>query len=148
VSLTRQQLAVLHVAAKNLGLDRDTYEDVLFSAARVRSSKDLDAAGFEAVMERFKELGWTNPNQKPFRRRNPRIQHAAPLGNTVSGAQQGLLQHLYSELGMDSLARQKGFNARVLRGRPWPQTRAEAGKVIEALKDMVERRYDAGPDRT
>lgn len=146
MSLTRQQLAVIHVAAKNLGLDRDTYEDVLFSATGVRSSKDLDDRGFEAVLERFAELGWTNPNPKPFRRRNPRLQHAAPLGNTVSGAQQGLMQHLYSQLGMDSLPRQKGFNARVC-GRAWPQTRAQAGKVIEALKDMLERGYVAGPDR-
>ncbi len=148
MGLTPAQNRLIHSAARNLGLDREAYGDVLFSAAGVRSSKDLTPAGFDAALRRFEELGWKNPvpHPKPRRRRSPEVQHAAPLGDTVSGRQQAKMQHLYSELGMETEARQIGFNRRQC-GKPWPQTRRDANRVIEGLKKMAGRGYDAGPDR-
>ncbi len=54
----RAELAKIHMAAKELGLDRDTYEDVLWTVARVRSAADLDSTGRFKVIAHFKALGW------------------------------------------------------------------------------------------
>lgn len=46
-----RELARIHCLAKELGLARDEYEDVLFTQARVRSAGDLDYAGRRKVIE-------------------------------------------------------------------------------------------------
>ena len=142
MGLKRQHYAVLHVAATKLGLDDDSYRDVLESVAGVRSAKELTVATFRAVMSRFEELGFTGANHRRVRPRTKATERD-PDG-LVTGAQMRMLQHLYDELGMTSLKRQRGFNERVCR-QPWPQTRREASRVIEALKKMRKRGYDAGP---
>jgi hypothetical protein len=50
MTLTRPQTTILHVAASKLKWDDDTYRMVLVRIAGVTTSKDLDQAGFEAVM--------------------------------------------------------------------------------------------------
>ena len=145
MGLNRSQYAVLHVAKKELALDDDTYRDVLHGVAGVRSAKELDQVTFRAVMSRFEELGFKGSNHRKVR---PRTRAGRPDPNAmVTGAQMRMLQHLYAELGMTTLPRQNGFNKRVC-GHAWPQTRAEASRVIEALKKMRGRGYDAGPAHT
>ena len=61
MALTRKQTALLHVAKKHLALADDDYRAILRRAAGVTSSRDLDADGFEAVLRRFGELGFTPP---------------------------------------------------------------------------------------
>jgi len=51
-------LAMIHIAKKELGLDDDTYRAVLWQVARVESSKDLDHAGRAALLDHFKARGW------------------------------------------------------------------------------------------
>jgi phage gp16-like protein len=63
----RRELARIHIAQKELGMDRATYEDMLWTIARVRSSADLDAAGRKAVLHHLKACGF-----KGKRGRNPR----------------------------------------------------------------------------
>ena len=46
-----RELARIHCLAKELGLAREEYEDVLFTQARVRSAGDLDHAGRRKVIE-------------------------------------------------------------------------------------------------
>lgn len=43
-------LAQIHLGKKQLGLEDDTYRTLLWTVARVRSAKDLDAAGRRAVI--------------------------------------------------------------------------------------------------
>lgn len=57
--LSKKQITILHVAKSKLGWDDDTYRDVLFANAGVRSAKSLDYKGFLAVMEHFKVCGFT-----------------------------------------------------------------------------------------
>lgn len=64
--MTPNQLSVIHLAKKQLGLDDDTYRAVLKTHGGVESSKDLDAAGFEAVMRYFKRCGF----ESTWRKRN------------------------------------------------------------------------------
>ena len=56
--VSRQQIALIHVAAHQLGMSDVDYRTLLMGAAGVRSASDLDAAGFEAVMRRFEALGF------------------------------------------------------------------------------------------
>lgn len=66
------QLAKIHVAKKQLGLDEDTYRDLLHAAAGVRSASKLDPAGVARVLERFRALGWQDkPSSRHGRRPNP-----------------------------------------------------------------------------
>ena len=53
-----KEIKLIHVAASKLGLPRDAYEAILLGAAGVDTSKRLTFKGYEAVMRRFKELGF------------------------------------------------------------------------------------------
>lgn len=133
-NISTRQKSLLHVAKAKLGLSDEDYRAILFSAAGVESSKDLDTAGFERVLERFVQLGFDVQLNQPKCR--ARSRDAAAM---VTPAQLAKLESLYTELGWEKY-RQIGFNRRVC-GRPWPQDRAEANKVIEALKKMTARGY-------
>ena len=58
--ISRQKIALIHVAAHRLGVCDADYRALLMGAAGVRSARDLDKAGFEAVMRRFEALGFTS----------------------------------------------------------------------------------------
>lgn len=51
------ELAKIHIASKQLGMDRDTYEDALWTVCRVRSAKDLDAYGRKEFIKHLKSCG-------------------------------------------------------------------------------------------
>ena len=53
----RAELAKIHLLAKELALDRDTYEQLLWTVARVRSAKDLDQHGRQSVIEHMRARG-------------------------------------------------------------------------------------------
>lgn len=56
--VSRQKIALVHVAAHQLGMADADYRALLMGAAGVRSAGDLNAAGFDAVMRRFEALGF------------------------------------------------------------------------------------------
>jgi len=60
----RKDLAVIHLAAKALGLDRETYEQMLFTLARVKSAADLNFEGRRAVIEHLRARGF-KPSPRP-----------------------------------------------------------------------------------
>lgn len=51
-------LAQIHIAKKQLGLDDDTYRDMLWAVARVRSSSQLDHAGRAKVLAHLVASGF------------------------------------------------------------------------------------------
>lgn len=53
------ELAKIHIAKQQLGLDDDTYRQMLWTIARVSSAKDLDHAGRRRVIEHLKSRGWS-----------------------------------------------------------------------------------------
>ena len=61
--LAKRQIQIIHVAKSKLALDEDTYRDILFAHAGVRSSKALDYAGFKAVMKHFEGCGFKSSFQ-------------------------------------------------------------------------------------
>jgi len=60
----RSELGKIHIAKAALGLDRDTYEDILWTICRVRSSADLDSTGRFKLLKHFKSLGWSPSSSK------------------------------------------------------------------------------------
>lgn len=69
------ELAKIHIAKAQLGLDDDTYRAMLWSVARVRSAKDLDAGGREAVLRHLRGCGWQDSGStrasSPYRKGTP-----------------------------------------------------------------------------
>lgn len=65
-NLARTQIALLHVAKRDLGLTDDQYRDILFRFGDCESSKQLDQDGFDLIMQYFSALGfkstWTEKN--------------------------------------------------------------------------------------
>jgi phage gp16-like protein len=64
------QLAQIHIAKKDLGLDDETYRDMLFTIARVRSSSELDHAGRAKVLDHLKKCGF-KPKAGGFKKGAP-----------------------------------------------------------------------------
>jgi len=52
------------MAKKALGLDDDTYRDVLWAVCRVRSAADLDSQGRFKLIKHFKALGWKQADNR------------------------------------------------------------------------------------
>jgi len=53
--LRKRELAQIHVAKAQLGLDDDTYRAMLWTVARVKSAADLDWAGRKKVLDHLKD---------------------------------------------------------------------------------------------
>jgi phage gp16-like protein len=57
-------LAKIHIAIKELGLDDDTYRDILHVQFKKRSSADLSDLQCTRLLQHFETLGWTPPVAK------------------------------------------------------------------------------------
>lgn len=62
--MRNNDLAKIHIAKKDLGLDDDVYRDVLWTICRVRTSSELDIAGRAKLLEHFKSRGWKPKRKK------------------------------------------------------------------------------------
>lgn len=71
------RLAKIHIAKQQLGMDDATYRAILQSITGVRSSKDLDDAGYDKVMAHFERCGF---QPKPA----PRGSRPTPPQNKVA----------------------------------------------------------------
>lgn len=66
----RAELAKIHIAKKQLGLDDDAYRDLLEAITKQRSAAKLTAAQRQAVLEEFKKRGFRDsrsPRSAPAR---------------------------------------------------------------------------------
>lgn len=76
----RRELAAIHIAAQQLGLDREAYEAMIYTVAGPSSLRDgkisaahLDHVGRRRVLEHLKRLGWRRmaPKTAPIARPTP-----------------------------------------------------------------------------
>jgi len=67
----RRELARIHLLAKELGLDDGEYRDVLWTIQRVKSAKDLDAHGRQAVMDHLASRRTGHPAERERRHARP-----------------------------------------------------------------------------
>lgn len=135
IKITNSQLALIHVAKKELGLADADYRSLLELHSGVNSAKLLSLHGFEKVMQRMEELGFKSTTV-----RQPGLRPVRDPDGLPYPVQLKLLDYLFEQLGFFETERRQGFCQRMLK-KPWPQTRSEANKVIEALKAMNAREY-------
>jgi phage gp16-like protein len=72
MSINQRGLAQVHIAAKELGMDDDTYRALLARVAGVRSAKQLNARQLKQVLDEFRRLGWVPKPGKKAGRKKPR----------------------------------------------------------------------------
>lgn len=133
--LRNAELAMIHIARKDLGLDDDTYRDVLWTVGRVRSSKDLDWTGRKKLLEHFKAKGW-----------KPSAPRKAKATKPVAPGQPGLVRSLWDELHAAGKVRDPSDQAlgAWLRRNGWPERvewldGKQVTSAIEALKKWLAR---------
>lgn len=57
-------MAAIHAAKRDLGMDDDTYRDMLFNVAGKRSAKDLNKEGVSKVLDHLRSIGATKIGTK------------------------------------------------------------------------------------
>lgn len=80
-------IKLIHVAKTKLGLDDDVYRDILSSTTGKTSSKELNLAQLEAVLDRLKQLGFAVESKDK-----------SGVKNLASNAQSKLIRHLWLQL--------------------------------------------------
>ncbi len=138
MGLSRKQLALIHIAKKELNLTDDYYRMMLQRVGGVDSSKDLNYPGFRKLMRLFRDLGWKGTGQRDEYRSVKGERMVSPgqikkiwklwflwVGDGNPTAKQQLRKFLF--------ARFKVSDVRWL-------TYKKAYQVIEAIKAMLARR--------
>lgn len=137
--ITRKQLALVHLAKARLGMSEEAYRDMLRLYAGVDSAAQLDAEGFDIVMARYGQLGFTSS------------WHARNLGDRpgmATAKQVALIRGLWRDWsgGDDDRALgrwlENSFGVSALRFLDTAATQ----KAITALKSMAARKAKAQPE--
>jgi hypothetical protein len=140
MTLSRPQTSILHVAASKLKWDDDTYRQVLVRIAGVTTSKDLDQAGFEAVMGFADFCGF-----RPLAKGAPRYGNRPGM---ATFAQLELIRELWRELHGQAVCDDEHLTGWLLKYHKVSSMRFltldSAGKVIVALKAWKARPKRAG----
>ncbi len=131
---SRADLAKIHIAKKELGLDDDAYRDVLWSLFEKDSAKYLTDRQAADLISHFKSLGW-KPKYKDGRRRPP-----------AESRQSRKIWALWMELHRRGIVKSStpaalgAFVKRItgIHSMQW-LTPAQANQVIEALKAWQKR---------
>lgn len=135
MTLTRPQTSILHVAAPKLKLDDETYRMVLARIAGVETSKDLDQAGFEAVMGFADYCGF-----RPLGKGAPRYGNRPGM---ATFAQIELIRELWRELHDQDMCDDEALTGWLLKYHKVSSTRfltlEAARKCIVALKAWKSR---------
>lgn len=137
--ISKAQIRLIHLAKDRLGLSYEEYKEILALYGGARSSKELEPKGFFNVMEHFRELGFPSRGGDVFEHVEKK---PGRLIEMVTPDQRALIRRLEDKLGWsgepDRLERfiWKRLGIRKLR------TKAEAIKVIEALKAMSARKEE------
>lgn len=132
----KKLIQLIHVAKSKLQLDDDTYRAVLEGCTGKTSTKQMTAAQLQAVLNRFKELGF-----------NIQHSHKTKATHIADDAQSRMIRHLWltlynageirnpSEFALHKFVeRHTGVSA-----VQWLST-DNASKIIEHLKQWCQRK--------
>lgn len=137
------ELAKIHIAAEQLGLrrpgDDSAYRDMLWAIGRVRSAKDLDAGGREAVLKHLRGCGWKD--HKPSGSRYERGTPAALIRFLWTQLADAGLVRNRSDRALRRYIAQHGINPDFTPEEIAPQhlTEDQQRQVIEQLKRWLQR---------
>jgi len=131
--LSHKQIKLIHVAARQLKLidadgNDENYRTVLWNICHVKSSTKLSQAGFDKLMAFFHNMGFETPT-----------------GTSKITRQQWLIYKLIDQLPSDMNL--PGVISKATSGRcrqVGQLTDIDAGKVIDALKDIIKRQRPVG----
>lgn len=133
--LNGKRLQLVQIARKKLGLDDDAYRAILREYGGADSAKHLDDRGFDAVMDRFRYLGFVSDFRQASFSPNDRA-------GMATAAQIAMIRDLWStntdggsEAALDKWL-DSHFQISALRFLPAGKTR----KVIGALKTWEARK--------
>ena len=133
-SPTALQLRLLHLAARQAGLDETDYRLVLKNCAGVASSKNLDQAGFEDVLALFEERGYRDAGKPEDYWRSKVATRGSLCGarmefkiNELAGKQTYALSGLRRRFSNERTERVDRLSS------------GEAYRLVEALKEIIER---------
>jgi phage gp16-like protein len=133
--ISSKQIALLHVAKKELALDDDTYRAILARYGRADSATDLDAAGFTMVMNYLTAVGFrSNWTKRTYGYRR----------TMATPPQVDLIRKLWAKFRGDDDPDDAALNQWLDRYQKVGALRfvdnKKAAKVISALKAMVARK--------
>jgi len=143
--ITKSQVRLIHLAKDRLGLSYEEYREILALYGGARSSVELEPEGFFNVMDHFRELGFPSRGGDVFVHAEPE-KKPGRLIEMVTPGQRALIRRLEKRLGWtDEPDRLERFIWKRL-GIRRIRTKAEAIKVIEALKAMSARKEEKDRD--
>ncbi|MDW7772119.1 MAG: phage protein GemA/Gp16 family protein [Desulfobulbaceae bacterium] len=118
-----KKLAVIHITKKELGISDQEYRDTLEKVTGVRSSRDLDEAGFKKLMRYF-----------------ARSKHYRINAEGMTFRQKLYIRHLVDDLGWDDLHFMNFLKKYYHQDAIEKLNRIEASKLIESLKKIITRK--------
>jgi len=95
---SRANLAKIHIAKKDLGLDDDIYRDILYVQFKKRSSRDLSDLQCTRLLQHFESLGW-KPASTPQSRVPGSRSHGRKPHNMNKSAYLSKIEALLAEVG-------------------------------------------------
>lgn len=133
--MTKENLAVIHIAKKQLGMTDDNYRAML-SSFGVESSKDLTLEQFHLLMAAFQRLGFVNKSTK---------RTAPPRNREVNGVRAAtsrqiwLIEKLWRVSGKvrdHSDSALENFIVRITKATKGTMTLSDASNVITAINKL------------
>jgi hypothetical protein len=142
----KKLIAGIHAQAHTLQLDDETRREMQQQIVGVGSTKDMTLGQLSTVWNRLTVLAKDAGLARPTLRRRQRDERQPDELPTAE--QSAKIEALYIELEIKhrpkvviDLCARVTRSAASPQGHSWPQTRAEANKLIEALKAMVARHW-------
>lgn len=134
--IRKRELAHIHIAKQQLGMDDDTYRQMLWTVARVNSAGDLDWKGRKDVLDHLKSKGFKVKPSKNAKTTRP----------LASDEQSKKIRALWLDLHTAGAVRdpsEKALATYVKRmskvgALQWLSS-AQASAVIESLKSWLDR---------
>lgn len=135
-NLRNRELAMIHIAKVQLGMDDETYRSMLFTVARVNSAKELDFKGRKDVLDHLKSRGF---NSTPARG----AKSNRPLASDPVSKKIRKLWILLAQAGAINDSSEKALNSFVKKhtgidSLDWLDSH-QAHQVIEVLKKWLSR---------
>ena len=125
--LDHKKLAIIHITVKELGLAEQEYRDTLEKVTGVRSSRELDEAGFRKLMRYF-----------------ARSKHYRINAQGMTFRQKLYIRHLVEDLGWDPSHFSNFLHKYYHTDSVEKLDRFTASKLIESLKHILTGRLNHG----
>lgn len=142
----RKLIAGIHAQAHALQLDDETRRDIQLKLVGVESAKDMSLGQLSTVWHRLTTLAQDaglaqhSARRTQHSKRRPGRDERLP-DELPTAEQTAKIEELYVVLEIKHRPKVVIDLCRRTTGHSWPQTRAEANKLIEALKAMAARHW-------